>query len=152
MSGGGGVERTAGHLKAIVDAFTQLAQTTHQLQDNGDSRKLLQFQMYPIAVVILLICRNGILGLLGSIPEVDATEEVPVDLIRSLDFGKHPDAWLREQMDGMARAQKDCQAKAQGLETFHSMLTQQLADILPPSPADRAASSAVVAEDEIIVD
>lgn len=87
---------------------------------------------------------------MGSIPEVGVEEEVPVDLVRALDFGKHPDGWLREQMDGMVRAQKDCQAKAQGLEAFHSMLVETLADILPPSPADN--NKAMVTDEDIIVD
>ena len=63
--------------------------------------------------------------LMKGIPQ-GAGQRIPTDLIMALDFGKHPDACLRETLDSFEASQRASQRKAEALGQFKAALNQQL--------------------------
>lgn len=93
--------------------------------------------------------RNAILGQLQKVEGLAGeSTQVPVDLVRALDGGAHPDLWLRSQLRDLQARQQDSRKKAQAIRSFHDHLA---ADLGIQRLAIASGSSLDSANDEEIV-
>lgn len=127
------------NLKRLVESLGETATQVHQLKDGEDPRKLLQTSL------------NGIMEQMKVIEERYSGEgtRVPLDLLQSLDAGKHPDLWFRQLLDQLRDRQRAEHSKASELKAFRSNLAQGLDVELPAAP------TATIPDDpdaEIIID
>lgn len=83
---------------------------------------------------------------LKGLEELSYDGMIPVELIKAVDQGRHPDLWYRELLDSLAQGQKDSQAKVKALRGYQAALQTELG-LQPTSNTD-----AKTIEEDIIVD